>query len=97
MEDKKLIFQTRDQMPIPTNALQKLVEIFSFTSRDCSEDKMMACLYGIIAGWDDESYNKLKEKHKWSDEDIQMQKLWHQNYNKAWNLFMENELKKSDT
>lgn len=88
MDDEKLKWQTRDEMEITTNPLQKLVEIFAFTSRDCSEDKMIACMFGIISGWDDESYAELKIKHKWSDADIELQKMWHINYNKAWNLFM---------
>lgn len=76
-------------MPIPTNPLQKMKETHVFTSRDCGEDKMIAFLYGIVVGWNDESYNELKEKHNWSDEDVRLQKKWHENYNKAWNLFMQ--------
>jgi hypothetical protein len=89
METKDLKWQTRDEMTTPTNPLQRMRETFAFTSRDCSEDKMIAFLYGIVMGWDDESYNEIKSKHNWSDEDIRLQKQWHQNYNKAWNLFME--------
>lgn len=89
MENNELKWQTRDEMPIPTNPLQKMRETFAFTSRDCSEDKMIAFLYGIVMGWDDDSYTELKEKHNWSDEDIRLQKEWHNNYNKAWNLFMD--------
>ena len=87
---EELIWQTRDEFPITINALQKLNEIFAFTVRDCSEDKMIACMYGIISGWDDASYVELKVKHNWSDDDVYWMKLWHENYNKAWNLFIEN-------
>jgi hypothetical protein len=89
MTDEQLVWQTRDEMPMPTNALQRLLETLSFTSRDCSEDKMIAFMYGIIAGWDDDSYSELKTKHNWSDEDISLQKMWHSNYNKAWSAYME--------
>jgi hypothetical protein len=82
-------WQTRDEMATPTNALQKLQEIFAFTSRDCSDDKMIACMYGIIMGWDDDAYSELKTKHNWSDDDVALQKEWHKNYIKAWDLFME--------
>lgn len=88
-----LIWQTRDEFPVTTNPLQKLNEIFAFTSRDCSEDKMIACMYGIITGWDDASYEELKQQHNWSDDDIKWQKLWHENYKKAWNAFMETSAK----
>ena len=86
---KELIWQTRDEFPITTNPLQKLTEIFAFTSRDCSEDKMIACMYGIIMGWNDESYEELKLKHGWSDKDINLQKMWHENYKKSWNAFIK--------
>lgn len=86
--DDNLIWQTRNEFPVPTNPLQKLNEILAFTSRDCSEDEMIACMYGIISGWDDDSYEELKIKHGWSDNTVEWQKLWHENYKKAWNAFM---------
>ena len=86
---EKLIWQTRDEFPVTTNPLQKLNEILAFTSRDCSEDKMIACMYGIIMGWDKNSYKELKEKHNWSDTDIKLQKKWHKEYAKMWNLYMK--------
>lgn len=89
MNDNELKWQTTNEMPTPTNPLQKMRETLAFTSRDCSEDKMISFLYGIIIGWNDESYDELKEKHNWSNEDIRLQKEWHKNYNKAWNLFIE--------
>ena len=89
---ENLIWQTRDEFPIPKNPLQKLHEILAFTSRDCSEDKMIACMYGIILGWDDEAYEELKKTHNWSDSDMKLQKEWHEEYTKIWNLYMkENE------
>ena len=86
MSDLK--WQTRDDFPVTTNPLQKLNEIFAFTSRDCSEDKMVACMYGIVMGWDDAAYAELKPKLNWSDDDVKWQKLWHENYKKAWNSYM---------
>lgn len=85
---EKLKWQTRDEMPTPTNALQELNEILTRTSRDVSEDKMIACIYGIVVGWDDASYAELKQKHHWTDDNIKIQKTLHENYKKAWNLFM---------
>lgn len=86
---KEVIWQTRDEMPTPTNPLQRLRETFAFTSRNCSDDKMIAFMYAIVMGWDDASYVDLKAQHNWTDEDVRLQKLWHENYEKAWNLFME--------
>ena len=82
-------WQTRDEMDSPTNPLQKLQEVFAFTSLDCSKDKMIAFLYAVISGWDDASYAELKVKHNWSDEDVKMQKDWHIEYKKAWNIYMD--------
>ncbi len=90
---EKLKWQTRDEMEVPTNPLQRLRETFAFTSRDCSEDKMIAFLYGIVMGWGDAAYVELKDKHNWNDRDIEHQKMWHENYNKAWKLWMENQTK----
>jgi hypothetical protein len=87
MKDVK--WQTRDEMDIPTNPLQKLNEVLAFTSRDCGEDKMIAFMYGVISGWEDDSYAELKDKHNWSDKDIDLQKAWHIEYKKAWNLYMD--------
>jgi hypothetical protein len=77
-------------MDIPTNPLQKLRETMCFTSRDVGEDKMIAFMYAIIVGWNDEAYEDLRKTHNWSDRDIALQKEWHLNYKKAWNLYMEN-------
>lgn len=88
-DEDKLKWQTRDEMPAPTNALQELREILTRTSRSVSTDKMIACMYGIIVGWDDGSYDELKVLHNWTDEQIEHQKLLHENYKKAWGLFMD--------
>jgi len=81
-------WQTRDILGSTTNPLQYLVEMLTGTAKDMSELKMDAALYGIIVGWDDESYAELKEKHNWSDEHIENQKRFHQEYIKAWNAYM---------
>lgn len=92
-DNSKLIWQTRADFPITTNPLQKLQEIFGLTSLDCGEDKMIACMYGIIMGWDDAAYTELRFKHNWSDEDIDYMKMWNENYKKAWNLYMQQQAK----
>lgn len=88
MKDNDLIWQSRDEMDAPTNPLQSLRESYTRTSKDMAESKFDAWTYGIIAGWDDESYKELSVKHGWSDKQVSYNKLLHQNYLKAWNLFM---------
>ncbi len=87
-DDVKLKWQDRSVMKDPTNALQVLCESYTRTSKDMGLCKFDAWAYGIIVGWDDESYAELKPMHGWTDEEIEYNKLLHQNYRKAWNLFM---------
>ena len=84
----KTSWQSRYEMGTPTNPLQELHEILTRQSRDMSEDRMIACIYGIIVGWDDASYEELKQRHNWTDDNIKWQKLWHKKYKKAWDLYM---------
>lgn len=81
-------WQSRDEMDAPTNPLQALHESFARSSKDMSENKFDAWLYGIILGWDD-AYEELAVKHNWSKEQVEYNKLLHKNYCKAWDLFME--------
>lgn len=83
-----LIWQSKDINEETINPLQRLAETLAFTSRDCSEDKMIAFMYAIICGWDDASFNELMVKHGWTLDDIKLMKAWHDDYKKAWNLFV---------
>jgi hypothetical protein len=86
----ELKWQTRDEMDYPTNPLQALTESYTGTAKDMSENKFDAWNYGIIAGWDDASYSELSMKHNWSDKQVNLNKQLHENYKKAWSLFMDN-------
>lgn len=81
-------WQSRDEMDAPTNPLQALYESFTRTSKDMGENKFDAWNYGVIIGWDD-AYKELAIKHNWSKEQVEYNKLLHENFNKAWNLFMD--------
>lgn len=70
----------------PENPIQALVMSLCRTSKDMGEQKFDAYLYGVIVGWDDGAYIQLKEKHGWTDKQIEYQKMLHQNLIKAWNL-----------
>ena len=88
MEEDKLPWQSRDEMAHPTNALQSLVESYTLTSKDMGENKFDAWVYGIIVGWDDESYDELASTHNWSAEQVTYNKMLHANFNEAWKLWM---------
>ena len=90
----KLKYQTRAEMPVPSNPLQGLSEMLSTTSRDCGEDRLIAAIYGVVCGWDDESYKQLAVQHNWSKENINVLKMWHKNFNECWNLFYDKEQNK---
>lgn len=85
---EKLKWQTRDQTEAPTNALQALMESFTKSPKNFADDKFDSWIYGIIVGWDDDSYESLSKKHNWTKNQIKYNKLLHENYQKAWNLFM---------
>jgi hypothetical protein len=82
-------WQTRDEMPFPTNPLQKLHEVLAFSSKDMSINKCDSFLYGIIVGWDENAYKELKIIHNWSSDEVELQKKWHEKYNELWNKFFE--------
>lgn len=75
--------------PAP-NKFQRLKETLAFTYRDYSEDRMIAFMCGIVMGWDDSTYDKLKVKHNWNDKDVNSLKSWNNNYNKALNFLYNN-------
>lgn len=84
-------WQTKVEMDKPTNPLQALAESFARTSKDMAQSKFDAWHYGVILGWDADALAELKVIHKWSDEEVEYQKQLHQNFIKAWNLFIEHE------
>ncbi len=93
MEDEQLIWQTRDEMDAPTNPLQSMRESYCRSAKDMATEKFDAWMYGIIVGWDDDCYPDLAKAHNWSKETVEYNKLLHENYCKAWNLFM-NDIRK---
>ena len=82
--DKKWIEQTAKSSGV--NPLQELHEILTRSAKDMSKEKTLACMYGIIVGWDDESYKELKESLGWTDSNVEFQKDMNAKYTEAWNL-----------
>lgn len=81
--EEKLIWQTRNEMDAPTNPLQSMRESYCMSAKDMGEEKFDAWMYGIIVGWDDESYLELAKTHNWSKKTVEYNKLLHENYCKA--------------
>ena len=55
--------------------IDSINRVLAFASKDWSLDKNDAWIYGIVAGWDDESIEELKVKFQWSAGDIERLKL----------------------
>ena len=69
-------------------AKKSIADAMAFSSRDWSIDRRDAWIYGIVLGWDDASYEVLKKKHKWTDSEVERNKLLYESYNKeGWDLF----------
>jgi len=88
----ELKWQARADFKRPTNPLQALTKSYSTSSKDMGKSKFDAWIYGIVVGWDDDSYDELSVKHSWSKEDVEYNKLLHKNYRKSWTLFMDETL-----
>lgn len=62
-----------------------------FSSHDWSRDKRLAWVYGIIVGWDDDSFEELKERFGWSDKTIERLKKYHEEIEKVYKLYSDEE------
>jgi hypothetical protein len=63
-----------------TDPLESLVNLLAFSSKDWSIDKSDAWMYGIVAGWDNESLNELQVKFDWHDLEVKRLKILHINF-----------------
>lgn len=71
-------------MPIlDDNCLSSIERSMAFDVRDWSEDSRSAWIYGIVLGWDDESYEELAPKFHWTEQNIERNKKYHQ----QWEMF----------
>lgn len=69
---------------LPENPLEAIRNAIVFSSKDMGEDKRDAWIYGIVVGWDDESYKELAVKHGWNKEAVDRNKRLHEKYQKCW-------------
>jgi hypothetical protein len=49
---------------------KSLLYAIAFSSRDWSINRNDAWIYGIVAGWDRESIDELKQLHHWTDDAV---------------------------
>ncbi len=73
-----------------TNPLESIHNVLTCSVRDYSVDRRDAWVYGIVVGWDDESYAELAIKHNWKKEDIERNIFMHQIYIKMRAMLNEN-------
>jgi len=62
------------------NSLESIRDTFVKSSKDWALTKQDSWLYGIIVGWDNESYQSLSKKWNWSKEDVDLNKNLHNHY-----------------
>jgi hypothetical protein len=62
--------------------IEAIDSTLALAPKDWSIDKNDAWIYGIVAGWDDDSLNELKARFRWSDETVLRLKELHEACNK---------------
>lgn len=66
------------------NPLESIHDCIVFSCRDWAKDKRSAWIYGIVVGWDSDSYEEMMEKFKWSEEEVKRNIVLHGIYAKLW-------------
>jgi hypothetical protein len=64
----------------PENIFESLENCVAHHVRDWSLNKRDAWIFGIVCGWDDESFEELVERHKWTPEAVERLKKLHANF-----------------
>lgn len=62
--------------------IESIDSVLAFATKDWSLDKNDAWIYGIVAGWDDDSLNELRVKFGWTRETVEELKRLHITCNK---------------
>ena len=62
--------------------IESINSTLALASKDWSVDKNDAWIYGIVAGWDDDSLNELKARFRWNNETVEKLKELHNACNK---------------
>lgn len=60
------------------SALVSIMDTMLADERDWARDDTDAWVYGILWGWDDDSYEDLKALHNWTDEECTLNALLHE-------------------
>ena len=69
---------------IDDNCLCSIERTIAFDVYDWSEDSRSAWIYGIVMGWDAESYQQLMQKFHWTEQNVEKNKRYH----KQWSMLM---------
>lgn len=60
------------------SSIQSMMDTMIADERDWAKDDTDAWNYGILWGWDDASYMELQEAHGWTDQEVFLNELLHQ-------------------
>jgi len=70
-----------------TDPYESLENVLAFSSKFWSDNPDEAWIYGIIMGWKGDTpeetteiYNELKQKFRWTDEDVKRLEYLHEEY-----------------
>lgn len=72
------------------SSIQSIMDTMIADDRDWSKDDTDAWIYGVLWGWDDDSYAELQEYHRWTDQEVLLNGVLHQ---QIVDLFEENGVK----
>jgi hypothetical protein len=61
-------------------SLKSIHDTITFSSKDWGKEKRDAWIYGVVCGWDKESYEEIALKFGWTDDDVERNKQLHKAY-----------------
>ena len=64
------------------NPLESVRSCICFDSGDWGAEKRKAWIYGIVVGWNEDSYKEFQKTFRWSDKDCARNKRLHSKYKK---------------
>lgn len=71
------------------NCFESLRNTMVFSSQDWSVAPDFAWIYGIVVGWNDESFAELRKKFRWSESECNRLKQLHCDYEVVSHAFRE--------
>lgn len=68
------------KLDLRDNPLHALYACMSFPSRDWSENKQDAWMYGIVVGWPEAEAEIIEKQHKWDEQTMGRMKKLHEEF-----------------